>query len=245
MSVKSSQSGARMLTVLETIAAEQPIGASALARQLHADKSAIQRSIVTLAQAGWIMPTDERPVRWELSARMFSLAHLPHSSENLRNRATPALRQLRDRTGETAFLAIPDLRQFIVVEVAESRQLLRTAPRIGELIPPDKSSTGRAILPFMDLTQQTSLLGREPDEENFRLFDETARRGYAESIDEVMDGSTNIAAPIIGANGRAIAAIAITAPTDRLDSNKRNEFGEMLAHEASHLSLRPAVRPAA
>ena len=54
MSVKRSQSAARVLAVLECIARHQPIGVSELARLLQADKSAVQRAVMTLADDGWI-----------------------------------------------------------------------------------------------------------------------------------------------------------------------------------------------
>lgn len=244
MSVKSSQSGARMLAVLEVIAEEQPIGASALARLMDIDKSAIQRSLVTLSRAGWISPASERPMRWELSARLFTLAHLPNSSDDLRRRAAPALGEIRDSTGETAFLAIPDQSNFIIIDVAESRQMLRASPRIGEIIPPERSATARAIMPFLDADRRAKLLGRTPGEAELRQFEETAQRGYAVSIDEVMPGSTNIAAPVIGAGGQAAAAIAITAPTSRLDDDARASIGALLADRAARLSRGPGTRRA-
>ncbi len=240
MSVKSSQSGARMLAVLEAIAAEQPIGVSALARRMGTDKSAIQRSIVTLAKAGWIAQTDERSARWELSAHLFTMARLPHSSEDLRRRATPALAELRERTNETAFLAIPDLQRFVVVEVAECQQLLRTVLRIGQLIPPEKSATSRAILSFLDETERTTLLGRQASRAELAQFEDVARKGYAVSVDEVQLGSTNIAAPIIGASGHAVAAITLSAPTERISADRHEALGCMVARYADQLSRSPA-----
>jgi len=244
VSVKSSQSGARMLTVLEAIAGSQPIGASALARDLGEDKSAVQRSIVTLSKAGWIAPTVDRPVRWELSARLFSLAHLPHSADDLRERCGPALNALRDETGETAFLAIPDLSHFIVVEVAESRLVLRTAPRIGEYIAADKSATGKAMLPFFGVVQQAKFLGRDPTAQEIEQFEKSAQQRFAISVDEVLVGSTNIAAPIFDSTGRPQAAIAISGPSSRLTTDNLDNIGRLLANAASRLSRRQPVAAA-
>lgn len=232
-----------MLTVLEAIAAGQPVGASALARLLDEDKSAVQRSLVTLSQAGWIVPTTEKPVRWELSARLFSLAHLPQSSEDLRRRAAPVLGELRDRTGETAFLAIPDLSHFIVVEVAESRQLLRTAPRIGEIIQVTGTATARVMLANMGEERRAQLLGRAPSAEESTEFEACRVRGFGVSIGEVLAGASNIAAPVIGPGGDAVAAIGLTAPTERLDARRQEEFGAILAGQARRLSQASAVPP--
>lgn len=236
MSVKTSQSGTRMLAVLEAIAAQQPIGVSALARLLDADKSAVQRALATLAQAGWISATPERPLRWELSARLFSLANLPHSSEDLRRRAAPALSALRDETGETVFLAIPDLSRFVVIDVYESRHLLRTAPRIGEIIQVTATATGRVMLAHMPPERQAELLGHAP---GAALDSELAlcrERFYASSVGEVVEGATNIAAPVLDGLGRPVAAIAISGPSDRLAPPRLDALGRTLAETARLLS---------
>ncbi|HEX4376587.1 MAG TPA: helix-turn-helix domain-containing protein, partial [Steroidobacteraceae bacterium] len=115
MAVKRSRSASRSLMVLEAIASQQPISISAIARTLEEDRSAVQRAVMTLADQGWIRITTEPPVRWELSARLFAIAHLPYSSSDLRERARRLLVELRDQTGETAFLAIPDVTHFIVI----------------------------------------------------------------------------------------------------------------------------------
>lgn len=245
MSVKKSQSGSRMLSVFEAVAAGQPIGASALARELGEDKSAVQRSLVTLAEAGWIAPTGDKPLRWEVTARMFTLAHLPSSSEELRARARPALDELRDASGETAFLVVPDASRFIVVEVAESRRVLRMAPRIGEVVTPDRTATGRAIMAHLDAAARAALLGREPSPQEEAEFAATARDGYAVSRGEVVPGATNLAAPLFDARGAPIAAIAIAGPTDRLDEQRIREVGAMLAQAVARLSPgRPRGAPA-
>ena len=236
MSVKTSQSGARMLSVFEAIAAHQPIGASALAQFLAQDKSAVQRSLMTLAQAGWIAPTTDKPLRWEMSTRMFALANLPSSSDELRVRARPILAELRDSTGETAFLVVPDASRFVVVEVAESRQVLRMAPRIGEIVLAERTATGRAMLAHVDAARRLALLGREPTTEECADYADAARDGFAISVGEYISGATNIAAPLLDSRGHPVAAITIAGPSERLDVQRQQEVGRLLADGAARLS---------
>ncbi len=242
MSVKTSHSGARMLAVFEAVAAEQPIGASALARLLGEDKSAVQRALVTLAEAGWIAPTGDKPLRWEMSARMFTLAHLPSSSDELRTRARPVLEELRDLSGETAFLVVPYASRFIVVEVAESRRVLRMAPRIGEVVLPERTATGRAIMAHLPPERREALLGRASTAAERADFAAALQGGYAVSRGEVVAGATNLASALFDARGVPIAAIAIAGPVDRLDEARIAEIGPLLAQCATRLSRgKPAV----
>jgi DNA-binding IclR family transcriptional regulator len=229
-----------MLDVLEAIAAQQPIGMSSLARFLGEDKSAVQRSIVTLANAGWISHTSEPPVRWELGARLFAMAHLPRSSDDLRRRARPILEELRDQTGETSFLAIPDVDRFVTVEVAESRHMLRMVPRVGEIISVSQSATGRALLPYYDSARQEALLGHAPTANERAEFAANRKRGYGVSAGEIMQGATTIAAPIFDAQGQPAAAFVITGPTERLSADRHGSIGALLAAAASTLSRSPS-----
>ena len=163
MAVKRSQSASRVLAVLEGIARHQPVGVSELSRLLGADKSAVQRAIMTLADDGWIRAAPGTPTRWQLTAHILAVAHMGRSINDLRQRTRSTLEALRDESGETVLLTVPDLRNFVVIEALESRQLLRTVPHIGLIVPVHGSATSRAVLPYMSSEQQKEMLGASPD----------------------------------------------------------------------------------
>jgi len=236
LSVKRSQSASRVLLVLEKIAEHQPVGVSALAKLLDDDKSAVQRAIMTLADDGWIRPAAGTPTRWELTAHIHAVAQMGRGSDDLRQRVRGALEALRNQTGETILLTVPDVRRFVTIEVVESRQLLRTAPPIGMIVPVRESATGRAILPYMSTERQIEMLGAPPDAALLRHFAATREHGYSISDGDVAAGSTNVAAPIIESDGRPVAAVVISAPTDRIARSQHREFGEMVAKTARELS---------
>lgn len=239
MGVKRSQSASRMLAVLEEIAARQPIGVSALAKALDEDKSAVQRAVMTLADAGWVRTTPDPPVRWELTPRIFTIAHLPHSGASLLERARRPLEELRRETDETAFLAVPDVRRFVVIAVEESQHMLRMALRVGQVIPVRESATGRSVLPFLPREQQAAMLGVEPDEDDLAEFARTRRLGYGLSAGDVSAGSTNLAAPIFDGSGQPMAAIAISGPSERITADRYASVSAALIKTARTLSLSP------
>lgn len=246
MPVKRSQSAARVLSVLEAVAAQQPIGVRALARLLECDKSAVQRALMTLADEGWIRATIEAPVRWEVSARIFAVAQLAYGGNDLRQRARRTLERLRDETGETIMLALPDLHNFVIADVVESRQVLRMAPYVGTKVSVQNTATGRAMLPFMTEGEQLALLGQQPSREMREMFALTREQGFAVSDGEINPGATNLAAPIFEFNGQPVGAIVLTAPRQRLALLDHDELGRQLARAAQELSRgRPAVAVAA
>jgi DNA-binding IclR family transcriptional regulator len=236
VSVKRSQSASRVLAVLEKIAKHQPIGVSELARLLGADKSAVQRAIMTLADEGWIRAAPGTPTRWQPTARILAVAHIALGSNDLRHRARGALEALRDESGESVLLTVPDIGRFVVVDVVESRQLLRTVPSLGMAVPIRGSATSRAILPYMTREQQSELLGGEPDAALLEDFAATIARGYSVSRGDVIEGSTNIGAPILEIDGRPIAAVVVSAPSDRLTIAEHARIGAMVSETVRSLS---------
>lgn len=242
MSVKRSQTASRVLAVLEAVARHQPVGVSELARTLGADKSAIQRAVMTLADDGWIVPVPEGPTRWQLTAHILAVAHVGHSRNQLRERARAVLEALRDESGETVLLTVPDVRRFVVSEVFESPQPLRIVPHIGTIVPSRGSATSRAMLPYMTGEQQAQLLGGRPDASLLREFAATLERGYSVSAGEVVAGSTNIGAPIIDLDDRPIGAIVLCAPAERVTTERHARFGAMVLEAARSLSRRTSRR---
>jgi IclR family acetate operon transcriptional repressor len=238
MAVKPSQSASRVLAVLELIADHQPIGISDVAKLLDADKSAVQRALMTLAHEGWISAAPGKPTRWELTARIHAVAHAAHESHDLRHRARPMLLALRDATGETVCLNAVDGRRFIVVDMVESLHYLRVVLTVGMNVQTNGSSTGRAILPYVSRERQIEFLGGEPDARELAEFAATVARGYSVSSSVVIEGFTNIAAPIFEADRRPVAAIVVSGPSERLQDSDR--IGVLVRDAARKLSRGPA-----
>jgi IclR family acetate operon transcriptional repressor len=225
-----------VLGVLEAIAAHQPVGVSGLARLLDDDKNAVQRAIVTLAETGWIAPAPGPAKGWELTAHIFAVAYMSHSKNDLRLRAKAELDALRNETGETVLLNVPDLHRFIVADVFESRQILRTAPIIGTIASARNSATGLAVVPFLGKERQAVMLGGPPDEALLDKFRHTLQFGYAVSVDSPSQGITSIAAPIFDMDGTPLGAVVVIGPTERLTPGRYKGVGALVVKAARNLS---------
>ena len=236
MPVKRNHGAARVLTVLETIASHQPIGVRALAKLLDEDKSTIHRALMTLADHGWIRTTAEPPVRWEVTAHILAVAHAAHGGNDLRRRARPALRRLRDQTNETVLLVLPDVHSFVIADVVRSRQVLRMVPDVGIVVSAKNTATGRAVLPFLDLERQVALLGAEPDRQLLDSFAQTRARGYAISDGEINPTSTNLAAPIFDFDERPAGAVVVSGPRERLTESVHERIAALIVRTAHELS---------
>ena len=235
MAVKGSSTAARVLTVFEAVAANQPVGVAALSRTLGIDKSAVQRALVTLADQGWIQERDEQMTRWEITPRILTIAHSSRAKADLRHAIQLTLDRLAVETGETAIFNEPDGPRLVVSQVAESRQDLRMVPRIGSNVPARTSATGRVLLPHLSPQRQTELLGDAPDAEFLEVLDACRVRGYAASS-EVDAPSMTIAAPVFDVDGRPIGAVAISGPIERMPPDSHPQLARMVCQAANVLS---------
>ena len=222
--------------MLEQIARMQPVGVRQLAREMSLDKSAAQRAVTTLAEAGWIQPASHTAKGWELSARILHVAHLAHGSNSLRLRARPVLDALRDMTGETAYLAIPDADGFIVVEAAESQQALRMVVPVGSCLPSMGSASVSSALPYLPSNQQEQLLDGMDREERIAALQKPPTRTYCVGQDLRDKNSVAIAAPVFGVDGNAIGALAICAVQLRTGEPELERIGAILLEKAQELS---------
>lgn len=235
MAVKGSSTAARVLTVFEAVAAHQPVGVAELSRLLEIDKSAVQRALVTLADQGWIQAREEQMTRWETTARILNIAHGSRAKSDLRHAIQLTLERLAAQTGETAIFNEPVGSQLVVSQVAESRQDLRMAPRIGAIVPARDSATGRILLPFLSRERQTELLGAPPETALLALLNGYRAQGYAASS-EVDAPSMTIAAPVFEVDRRPIGVVAISGPAERMPPESHPRLAEMVCGAANLLS---------
>lgn len=231
ITVKTVRSLLRGLQALEAIAANQPIGLTALCSVTGDDKSALQRTLATLDEAGWIQRAATSPSQWELATKpVVMMSRVQHSSP-VQARARDLLGQLRDATGETVHLALLDGATIVVADVAESPQVVRTALPIGQIHPPETSAAGRAIMSHMSPAQRAGRTGSPDKLLSAAEFDEIRQRGWAASAGAVLEGSNSVGAALLDHGGMPVGALVISSPATRLDAARTAELGELLATE--------------
>lgn len=244
MAVKRSQSAGRVLAVVEAVSRAQPIGVSALARMLGADKSAIQRDLMTLADAGWIRPAPNEARAWELSPLILSLARAPHSNESLRQQVRPALERLRDETGETVYLTVPHQGRFVVIEAVESANLLRVVQRVGITVPVEGSASARVYLAALPAAERAEFLGRAPDAELAAGIAAAQAAGHAVNDGRIVPGTVTFAAALLDARARPVGTIVVTGPAERLSPDRWPEVAGHLCATAREASRAVVGAPA-
>ena len=235
----------KALQVLEALAhSEQPRGISELARELGFSKSNVYRLLETLREASYVSRVNGGQA-FELSLKMWHLGSRVTARLDIKATAMPYLRELRDRTQETARLTVLNGDQGICIEQAETQLPMRIQTPIGGSLLLYCSATGKAMLAFQSApfieTIAASIKRFTPmsiaSEDDLRSeLDQIRKNGFAINRGERMAGVCGVAAPVTNSAGEVNAAIGISGPVERLNYRALRNYGPMVRDVANRLS---------
>jgi IclR family acetate operon transcriptional repressor len=239
----------RSLRILEAVAQHQPVTVGELTKIFGLPKSTVQRTLVTLAEAGWLRASRKDTTRWEVGARVLAVRPAALQGSSLFAAARDPMVQLRDKVNETIHLSVPDALQcMVVVDRVDCDHPVRTFHAIGDTSPLHATATGRAILAHLPKQDIEELItqGLErfsettpADPEDLRAELRRIRTdGYAVNRNQYRPGVCAIAAPILDEDGTPLATVAISMPDSRYDADQLPEWGRLVADTAAEITGR-------
>ncbi len=218
---------AKGLHVLNTLANSQnPLGLVELSRRSGTNNATVTRICHTLAELGYVRRDRQR--RFHLTPKLLSLGTASLNNLSWRQVARQYLERLAEETGETVNLSVLQGNELIyLVRINNSGRILPFDLQLGSRLPLHCTSMGKSLLAFLDdkdldriLTgyEFSSLTHRTIDSEKAfrRELTRVKRQGYALNDEELSVGLRSVSAPILDAEGRAIAALNIAVPTRRV-----------------------------
>ena len=226
---------------------ERDLSATELLARLPLRRPTLYRLLHTLVQAGFVHTSGE-PQRFRLGDSVGQLARVWASFDekavDLPAAAQPMMRRLRQHTGETVAVFIPDGNFRVCIAELASEQPLSFKRGVGYRERIMLGASGRTILAHLphsmailkdyarDLPAGISIdLKRYAHE-----LEQTRKRGYAVSRSELIEGAVAMAAPFFGSNGQVTGSLAVFGPTVRLDDARMTETSAMLIEESKALS---------
>jgi IclR family acetate operon transcriptional repressor len=241
----ATQSVATALHILEAVARLQPVGLSELTRATDVSKATVQRCLTTLRDESWIRQTTDSG-RWILTTKAFVIGAQVPDTQRIREMALPALSDLQDYTKENVHLTVPEGRDMVLIERLDSSHPVRVFLPIGGARPMHATANGIAYLAYQpDIVAEDYIaVGLDPstehtvtDPDTFReLLEQVRRQGYAVNEQGLEDGTTAIAAPIVGPDQRSIAALSISAPSVRLTPDLYLDYGQRARQTSNEIS---------
>lgn len=240
------QSVLRSLEVLEAVAEHQPIGVAELARKLNLPTSTVQRILGTLAQAGWLRPTDGELTRWTMTGKALIVGRKATGEVGLKEAAAGPMAALRDATQETIHLSVVDGNErMILIDRADCEQPVRTYNKLGGTSPIHATSSGRSVLAAMSDADVEAVIARGLERltettitDPQRLRDDIAQireNGYAVNISENRANVCAIGAAIRDTSGRPVAGVSISMPDIRFDHRQVPNWGAQVVKTATEI----------
>lgn len=226
------------LALVDVLASEQgPLALSELARRARQPRSTSHRLLRTLGEFGLVAQRDDG--RYALGQRLVDLGRRAVLNADLREIARPRLRRLRDLTGETAHLGVVLGDEVVYLEKVESEHAVRMASEIGGRNPLHCTALGKAILAHgsPELCDRVLRAGRLASRTEHTLTNAAAlaedlrlvrSRGFSLDDEESELDLRCIGAPVLDAEGRAVAAVSVSGPTTRVTDENVDRFAALV-----------------
>jgi DNA-binding IclR family transcriptional regulator len=180
----------KAMAILAAIEAS-PLALAGLVTATGISRPTAHRLAVALEAHGMLRRDGEG--RFTLGPRALALGQAAANAYPLRDAALPALRELRDATGESVQLYVRDGDRRVCVASLESPHGLRTIVEAGASLPLDVGSAGAVL----------------------REEEGALARGWAESVGQREAGVASVSAPVRSGD-RVIAAVGVSGPIERL-----------------------------
>jgi|SRR3972149_3052684 len=238
----------KALNIIEILASNSDAGINLteLSAVLNMPKSTTHRYLATLLELNLAERNDTD--RFRLGTKVIELAGSFLASSDIRKESEPILEEMAKKTGETVHLAVPSGSEVVYIAKVESRHTLGMFSHIGTRLPMHCTALGKSILAFSrpDLIQTVlsePLQSRTPNTitSNEALREELVlirSQGFAVDNEENEVGICCVGAPILNYTGKAIAAMSISGPSDRMDKERCIQLGPVLQEAVLNISKR-------
>ncbi len=227
----------RALEILLIFTQEKPVlSLTEIAEEVGMSKSTVHRLLATLESKRFLIRTAATG-KYHLGFRFLEMASQVMGDVK-QQWALPYLTRLAEEFEETVDLAVMDGDHVIYLQVVESHQRVKIAAAIGQRLPAYCTATGKAFLAYLPdeqvqlilsngLTRYTENTHIKPAE-FYKELKETRKRGFAISKQEYERDINAVSAPILGADGVPLLAIAIAGPSFRLSQERMLELGRAI-----------------
>jgi IclR family transcriptional regulator, acetate operon repressor len=214
------------LRLLQLVGDRQALRVAEAADLLGVARSTAHRLLGALRERGFVV--QDRPNgAYRPGPALYEAGLAAVNRIDIRRVARPVLEQLRDRTRETASLAVLEGTTVRFVDCAEGPRSVRVGNRTGITRPAHASAVGKAVLACLsdaELDRRYPGAVLPPAGAPAALTDTAALRaeigavraqGYALNWEESTDGVCAVAVALRDTAGRPLAALGLAAPSSR------------------------------
>jgi DNA-binding IclR family transcriptional regulator len=214
------------LDILELLAAtDTGLTQAEIAKALERSPNEIYRMLDRLVRRGYVVRTEAE--RYELSLKLFALAHQHAPLRRLVSQATPLLRRFAHTAEQSCHLVVYERGRVVAVAQFDAPGYWGLSIRVGAQIALIGTGSGHVLLAFQTaqerrlmLAERESVVGEDAAPEDFEgRLDAIRQRGFEMMPSRQTRGVVNISAPVLAPDGSALAAV--TCPyVERIDDER-------------------------
>jgi DNA-binding IclR family transcriptional regulator len=239
------QSVDRAVAVLELLASRGESGITEIAGELGVHKSTASRLVSVLEGRGLVEQLGQRG-KYVIGFGVVRLAGAAIGRLDLATLGLPVCQGLADQLGETVNIAVLDDTAAVNITQARGAAAISAQNWIGQRTPLHATSSGKVLLANLEPARRKEIVNgplsrytpdtvTDPVALNAEL-DEVVAAGYATTFEELEIGLHAVAAPIVGAGGRVIAAMSASGPAYRLPRRQLKAIAGDLVAALAELS---------
>jgi IclR family pca regulon transcriptional regulator len=217
---------AKGLHLLMCFTKERPVWRlTEMARANKMNLPTARRYLHTFTKLGF-MVKDDSAKTFQLTPKVMQLGGWVFASMGIRDRLMPHMKLIRNEMDVTTHCAVLEGNQIIAVERIRSSDVVNIDLSAGSRLPIHATSLGKAIVAFMDPTEQKQIAGilefkpltphTITDAPSFlEELALTRARGYAVADQELNVGLKTLAVPIFNTKGQVEASFGVSFPWSR------------------------------
>lgn len=237
MAEKYVQTLDRSLDVLEVLAqAEEALGVTEIGNRISLHKSTVHRILHTLCHRGYVERVKDNE-RYQLGIKIVELGMRFLNDLEIRKVASPVLNDLAKLLDEVVHLVLPDEGEVVYIDKAESSHVVSMHSKVGRRAPMHCTAVGKAllstlpeeevrhILEIKGMTRYTPNTIVEPDALMVYLREVKISKISVE-IEENEIGIICLGTPVFDYSGRAIGAISVSGPAERIKEKGIERIGQ-------------------
>ena len=239
------------LDILELLAAtDLSLSQAEIAKSLNRSPNEIYRMLDRLVRRNYVRRTEQD--RYELTLKLFELAHQSPFIRRLVSHAAPLLRHFARDARQACHLVVYDRNVLVVVAQADAPGYWSLAIRIGGRMSLVNTGSGRIFLAFASIDERNLMLEEQEDIALAQIpsgfedhLEKIRNRGYEVMKSLQVSGVTNLSVPILGPLDTVVATL--TCPfigrLDQSDAPGKNEVLHHLIDIGKKISNGPLMAP--
>jgi len=213
-------------------------------KKVNIPKTTLYRILKTLIERKLVIYENKK---YKLGYGFLTFAKKILSDIQLREIASPYLKEISEKTKETVELIIPDNNEILYIDKIESPQSIKLVAQIGSRYKTlHASAPGKILLAYNNDVFEFFLKNRKLEKITERTItnklilkkeiEKVKENGWSYDTGEARIDVTRISAPIFDYNGKLAGIIGIAGPSYRISEKKIDEFGKYLKKVCEKIS---------